>query len=106
MDGSTPASIRSVEHALANGEVLLNASSILDNERSLLIPLITEFSLSTNFPKMISLKFLALLDSGSTDCFLDSKYVLDNNIPTIPITPINLRLFDGSYSPKPITQKA
>lgn len=49
------------------------------------------------------LKFLALVDSGSTDCFIDSHYVLTNNIPTLPITSINLCLFDGSLATSPIT---
>ena len=50
----------------------------------------------------VLLKFLTLINSGSTDCFIDSKYVEKNFIPTSEISPMNLQLFDGSLAPKPI----
>ena len=80
------------------------------NERSLHIHLVTEFAhdLNKDFipiqmeQNIVLLKFLTLIDSGSTDCFIDSKYVEKNFIPTSEISPMNLRLFDGSLAPKPI----
>ena len=39
---------------------------------------------------------LALIDSGSSHCFIDSKFVSEHSIPTKSIPPITLRLFDGS----------
>ena len=47
-----------------------------------------------------------LVDSGSTDCFMDFRYVAQNDIPTSPISPINLHLFDGSLSLMPISKIA
>ncbi|KAF9641930.1 hypothetical protein BDM02DRAFT_3066567, partial [Thelephora ganbajun] len=40
-----------------------------------------------------------LLDSGSTHCFIDTKFVTKNNITAVSLpNPIRLRLFDGSSS--------
>ena len=55
---------------------------------------------------MVVLSFSTLLDSGSTDNFLDSYYISLNDIPTAKITPLNLRLFDGSLAPSAITEMA
>ena len=44
----------------------------------------------------ITLLFLALVDSGSSHCFIDQKYVNDNKISCTSITPVTLRLLDGS----------
>jgi Retroviral aspartyl protease len=44
----------------------------------------------------IGLPFPALVDSGSTHCFLDSDFILKHKLPTRPIPTIPLRLLDGS----------
>ena len=88
-----------------NGEVVLNASTLSDN--SLRFFLTTEFPLTEQSADTSALlKFLCLLDSGSTDCFIDSNFVLNNDIPTASISPINLRLFDGSLAHSAITETA
>lgn len=38
----------------------------------------------------------ALLDSGSSHCFIDFDFAQRNNLHLTPISPILLRLFDGS----------
>ena len=38
----------------------------------------------------------ALLDSGSTHCFIDSSFVSLNSLPAYSVSLISLRLFDGS----------
>jgi hypothetical protein len=40
--------------------------------------------------------FKALVDSGSTHCFADSTWVRTHKLPTVSVSPIELRLFDGS----------
>ena len=40
--------------------------------------------------------FHALIDSGSSHCFIDSKLVSEHSIPAKSIPPITLQLFDGS----------
>lgn len=40
--------------------------------------------------------FIALLDSGSTHCFIDSSFSQRFSLPTTPIRPVALRLFDGT----------
>jgi len=45
-----------------------------------------------------------LLDSGATHCFIDSSFVSDHRLPVCTLPhPLRLHLFDGSYSPDPIT---
>jgi len=44
------------------------------------------------------------LDSGSTDCFIDSNFVKLNFLPTSQISSVNLRLFDGSLASSKITE--
>src|SRR6266446_6679475 len=41
-------------------------------------------------------QYHALVDSGSSDCFIDEKFVTKNNLSTYPVTPLALRLFDGT----------
>jgi len=41
-------------------------------------------------------QYQALVDSGSSDCFIDEKFVIKNNLSTYPVTPLSLRLFDGT----------
>jgi hypothetical protein len=36
------------------------------------------------------------VDCGSSDCFIESKFVQKYALPAYPITPIPLKLFDGS----------
>ena len=95
------------------GEVYLNASALYSNERSLRLYLTTEIpyddpdsSLNFNEQQVTLFKILTLLDSGSTDCFIDTTYVEKNAIPTTPIPSVNLRLFDGSLARKPISSIA
>jgi len=38
----------------------------------------------------------ALVDSGSTHCFVDTKYALGHSLLTYSVSPIVLRLFDGT----------
>jgi len=38
----------------------------------------------------------ALVDSGSTHCFVDTKYALGHSLSTYSVSPIVLRLFDGT----------
>ena len=81
----------------------LNASALSNLEKSFIIPLSAKISTITS--DYISISFDSLLDSGSTDCFIDTSFVRQKRIPTKPIlTPINLRLFDGSLSPTPISE--
>src|ERR1700742_1411259 len=89
-------------------EVLLNASSLTYNS-SLRLTLVTEFANpapDTDEHSTIILQFLTLLDSRSTDCFIDSRFVHSHDIPVTSIDPLNLWLFDGSLSPTPITSVA
>ena len=43
-----------------------------------------------------SLRLSALLDSGSTHCFIDADFVALYELPTISVNPIELKLFDGT----------
>lgn len=38
----------------------------------------------------------ALVDSGSSDCFVDSSFVNQNRLETYSVDPLQLRLFDGT----------
>src|SRR5215468_3274390 len=42
--------------------------------------------------------FLGLVDSGSSDCFADTGFVLCNELPTCSVDPIPLVLIDGSVN--------
>ena len=87
------------------GEVLLNASALSEYDLSLHIVLTTKFSLPEDSTETsVVLKFMSLIDSGSTDSFIDSTYISRNDILTEKISPINLRLFDGSLAPSAITE--
>ena len=39
-----------------------------------------------------------LVDSGSSHCFVDSKFVNEHSLETYAITPLELRLLDGSLN--------
>ena len=43
-----------------------------------------------------SLHISALVDSGSTHCFVDTNFVQYYKLPTYPVDPIELKLFDGT----------
>ncbi|KAJ4482074.1 hypothetical protein J3R30DRAFT_3699409 [Lentinula aciculospora] len=85
----------------ANEPNKVNTSTLSYDERSFTIPLTIDFALRNISAK---LSFVSLLDSGSTNCFIDSRFVYKHALPTSSISPINLRLFDGSLSPKPISK--
>ncbi len=77
--------------------VTLNAAAL--SNHSLTVSLSSEVGSDTesdSSPITIILRFLALVDSGSSHCFIDSKYVEDHNLPTKPIPPVQLWLLDGS----------
>jgi len=42
--------------------------------------------------------FEGLVDSGSSDCFLDSVFVARNELPTREITPLPIALIDGTVN--------
>ena len=46
--------------------------------------------------------FVSLIDCGSSHCFLDEKFTKDNCFPITPISPMRLKLINGSYGP-PLT---
>jgi Retroviral aspartyl protease len=71
----------------ALGEVRLNSSALL-SPNSLVVNLLS--SLIPNH------KIKALVDSGSTHCFIETKFVRKYNIRTRSVDPIPLRLFNGS----------
>ena len=77
-------------------ECRLNASALSISSKSLIVPLSLSFIRSDFSSENFS--FDALLDSGSTDCVLDKKFVLENHISTLQISLVNLQLFDGSLS--------
>lgn len=66
--------------------VRLNASALSD-------PNSLRISLSSS---LVSVSFSALVDSGSTHCFVDSAFAQHRNLPVYSINPIELRLIDGS----------
>ncbi|SJL04331.1 uncharacterized protein ARMOST_07697 [Armillaria ostoyae] len=77
--------------------VTLNAATL--SNHSLTVSLSSEVGSGTESdgsPIITILRFLALVDSGSSHCFIDSKYVEDHNLPTKPIPPVQLRLLDSS----------
>ena len=73
----------------------LNAVSSISSKDSLTVTLT-----STLVPERL---FLALLDCGSSDCFIESQFVHKYSLPTFSIPPIPLKLFDG-YTNSMITQ--
>ena len=77
--------------------ITLNAAAL--SNYSLTISLSSEVgsgSESDGTPISIILHFLALIDSGSSHCFVDSKFVEDHDLPTKSIPPVQLQLLDGS----------
>ena len=77
-------------------EVRLNSAALSDPD-ALHIPL--------TFPLLSNIYDSGLVDSGSTHCFVDPKFVIKNSIACSEISPIALRLLDGSVGAA-ITQAA
>ena len=69
-------------------EVRLNASAPFEPDALFL-------SITTSLLSALII-FKALVDSGSTHCFVDPKFIAKNNLITYSITPIRLQLFDGT----------
>src|SRR6267154_1943965 len=69
-------------------EVRLNAAAL--SNPSSLKPLISLAS----FPHITA--FSALIDCGSSHCFVETKFVREHNLVTYSVPPISLRLFDRS----------
>src|SRR4029077_6889715 len=42
--------------------------------------------------------FPALIDSGSSDCFIDTNFINKNTLQPYPVSPLQLRLFDSSMN--------
>ena len=70
--------------------VLFPRSSALSDPNSLRV------SLSSSLISDSLFRFSALIDSGSTHCFVDTEFVKSHHLPVIPVNPIELRLFDGT----------
>ena len=68
-------------------QVRLNAAALTDPNA---------FSIDFSIPDVSTLPLRTLIDSGSTDCFIDQTYASVNSIPSYPIRPIPLRMLDGS----------
>ena len=47
----------------------------------------------------LNFSFVSLIDCGSSHCFMDEKFAKDNCFPIILISPMRLKLIDGSYGP-------
>ena len=75
-------------------EVCLNASAPFEPDTLFL-------SVTTIF--ISACIFKALVDSGSTHCFVDPQFIAMHNLMTYSIPPIRLKLFDGT-SNQTITQ--
>jgi len=73
-------------------EVRINASSIslLSSPTSLVVNLSSD--------SLLNVSFQALVDSGSTHCFIESRFIHSYNISTRPVPPISLCLFDGTIN--------
>ena len=73
--------------------IWLNTSTLSD-PHSLFISLTSPLTLGQDHLNKIL--FWALVDSGSTHCFVDSKFVDTHHLKTSTTPPVALRLFDGS----------
>ena len=73
----------------ADKEVRLNASA-LSSTSSLIVSLRSD--------SVPDIPITALVDSGSKHCFIESVFIRKHKIPTRQISPIPLRLFDGSVN--------
>jgi len=73
--------------------IRLNASALSD-PHSLFVSLTSPLILGQDHLNKIL--FRALIDSGSTHCFVDSKFVDTHHLKTSATPPVAFRLFDGS----------
>src|SRR6266481_2782743 len=80
---------------LPRAETTLLGASALSNPDSFLLSLTTD-----TLPNVI---LKSLMDSGSSDSFIDAMFVQTQHLPTYGIPPIKLRLIDGT-SNSTITQ--
>ena len=92
-DSSIPAlSGDRVDSASAIRDARISASSLcssaLSLSNSLIVPLTSE-----SVPNVL---FKALVDSGSTDCFIESTFIRNHNLTPFQIPNIPLKLFDGT----------
>jgi Retroviral aspartyl protease len=81
------------DHAVM--EVRLNASAPFEPDALFL-------SVTTSLISALII-FKALVDSGSTHCFVDPRFIATHNLITYSVPPIQLKLFDGT-SNQTITQ--
>ena len=51
---------------------------------------------NSHSPKLPNISFQALVDSGSTHCFIESCFVCSHNLSTHSVPPISLHLFDST----------
>jgi len=72
--------------------IQLNTSTLSD-PHSLFVSLTSFLILDQNHLNKIP--FRALIDSGSTHCFVDSKFVNTHHLKTSATPPVALHLFDG-----------
>ena len=77
----------------ATSPIRLNASALSD-PNSLFASLTSPLILGQDHLNKIP--FRALVDSGSTHCFVDSKFVDTHHLKTSATPPVALHLFDGS----------
>ena len=73
-------------------EVRLNAAALADPS-SLHIPISIPSSISSASAQIHA---SGLVDSGSTHCFVDPNFIKKHSLPTFSISPVTLRLLDGT----------
>src|SRR6266581_497744 len=72
-----------------------SVSPLSDNFPPLVSPL-SNTPTPTNKSIPIYENIHALMDSGSSDCFIDAKFVSNHQLATYSVTLLQLHLFDGS----------
>src|SRR5262249_21147365 len=90
-----------VELICASESIKLNASALSDPDSLSVYLSSPHVSVSSSISSDTAAcssdpPFRALIDSGSSHCFIDSAFVRNNVLTTSPIPPTELRLFDGS----------
>jgi hypothetical protein len=78
-----------VDHTRAIKELCLNASPLLDPQS-----LMSSVNLISYDIPSVS----ALVDSGSSDCFIDTTFINEHVISTYSVPPLQLHLFDGTMN--------
>ena len=73
-----------VDPARALKEICLNASALLDPQSSVTL-------ISYDIPSVS-----VLVDSGSSDCFIDTTFINEYAILSYPVPPLQLQLFNGT----------